>query len=109
MSDIKSNLRLEGAGQALQPLRTQREMSLRDLEDKLREVDKSQEWDRGRLSRYENNKLAMSSEVMASLADALDVPVDVFVLSCLEEVRKGLKNKEIGKLLRRIVEEPDGR
>jgi transcriptional regulator with XRE-family HTH domain len=62
-------------------------------------------WDKGRLSKYENNHLALSLPTIDKIASALGIPPEVIVLECLMERYPGLKapESELGQLLKRLT------
>lgn len=69
--------RIDSVGQVLRQIREEAEMSLQELASKLG-------WDKGRLSKYENNHLNLSSSVIESIAQALGLPPSLLMLRCLQ-------------------------
>jgi transcriptional regulator with XRE-family HTH domain len=94
MIDIK----LKGAGEAIRALRERREVSLRDLAKTLK-------WDRGRLSKYENNQLPLTLHIIERIATILDERPEVLLHSCLKILHPHMGKNPVGKLLRRLIVE----
>ena len=92
--------KIESAGGAIRALREERSLSLTDLAAKLK-------WDKGRLSKYENNQLAMSLPVLDLIAKALDLPPLVVLLHCLKHRYPMLRRRDnrVAQLVEQIVHE----
>lgn len=92
--------KVDSAGEAVRTLREQAGLSLRDLAERTG-------WDKGRLSKYENNQLAMSLPVLDRIAQGLGMAPLVVLLHCLRHRYPALKrpNSEVGSLLQQLVDE----
>ena len=62
-------------------------------------------WDKGRLSKYENDKLALSMPVIEAIARALEINPAAVVIRCLKVRYPYLaaERSEIGKLLDKLL------
>ncbi len=93
-----AEIKIEGAGAAIRSLRRKKGLSIRELAERL-------SWDRGRLSRYENDRLALSLNAIQQIAESLGEPPEALVLECLTVVHKDLGSSAIGRTLGAIVSE----
>jgi transcriptional regulator with XRE-family HTH domain len=91
-----ANMKIEGAGAVIRKYREQHNISLRELALRLG-------WDRGRLSRYENNDLALSLDALSQIATALGERPEVVVFECLRALHRNLDNSPLGKIVGSIV------
>ena len=93
-------LTIDSAGQAIRSLREQAGLSLQDLAERL-------DWDKGRLSKYENNHLALSLPVIEEIASAFDKPPPSLVFACLQHRYPALSNSQskVGRLVKRLTDE----
>jgi len=96
---MNASPRLAGAGRAIRALREAAGLSLRDLAARLH-------WDKGRLSKYENDQLALSISVIEDLARVLGQRPEVVVLYCLKQryPKLSLAGSEIGTLLDELID-----
>ena len=92
--------RIESAGEAVRALREQAGLSLRELAERLG-------WDKGRLSKYENNQLAMSLPVIEQIAEGLGRAPLVVLLHCLKHRYPALSraNSKVRSLVEQLVTE----
>jgi transcriptional regulator with XRE-family HTH domain len=95
---MSRELTLPGIGEALQRLRIQKGLSLTELANRVG-------WPKSRLSKYENNGLAVSLPVLDEIAKHLEVRPDVLVLYCLKQKYPRLGSSKVGRLLDAIVHE----
>jgi len=91
---------LDSAGEAIRALREQAGLSLTELADRLG-------WDKGRLSKYENNQLGMSRVVIEQIANALGLESLYVHIECLKVHYPHLRrpNSKLGVLLDQLVNE----
>ncbi len=89
-----------GMGKTLKQLREQNSWSLTEFADRLG-------WHKSRLSKYENNELAISLPALEEIAKQLDMRPDVLVLQCLRQKYPDLNRPEVGQLLDRLVRQLD--
>ena len=91
--------KIDRVGQAIRTLRKQSGLSLAELAHSLG-------WDKGRLSKYENDRLALSLPVLEEIARALRQRPEVVLLYCLKHryPKLSLAGSEVGTLLDRLVE-----
>jgi transcriptional regulator with XRE-family HTH domain len=92
--------RILHAGGAIRNLRKKAGWSLAQMAERLG-------WDKGRLSRYENNRVGISRKVVEEIARALGKPPEVVMLYCLQHTypQLSLDGSDIGRLLRELVSE----
>ena len=90
-------VRLKSAGEVIRSLRQERGLSIRALASQLH-------WDKSRISKYENNAIAMSTDVIEKLAGAFGLPPLALLLRCIRHVHPELKDadNEAGLLLTRM-------
>jgi len=93
-------LKLESAGLAIRQLREERKLSLDALAGRIG-------WDKGRLSRYENDRVGLSTGAIEHIAQGLELPSIVVLVHCLKHIYPALAeaNSPKGKLLDRLVKE----
>jgi transcriptional regulator with XRE-family HTH domain len=91
-------LKIAGAGPAIRQLRQAAGLSLEDLADRLG-------WDKGRLSKYETDRLGLSISIIEEIARALGRRPEVVALYCLKQRYPKLSSSEVGCLLDSLVEE----
>lgn len=94
------DIHIDSAGQAVRALRMDAELSLQELADRLG-------WDKGRLSKYETNRLGMSVGVIEEIARALRKPPLVVILHCLRHRYPDLQRKgsRTAQLLEALVQD----
>jgi transcriptional regulator with XRE-family HTH domain len=92
--------RIESAGAVIRAAREEQGLTLTDLAEKLG-------WDKGRLSKYENNQLAISSSVLELIGRALGIPPLVLQLRCLKHRYPLLRRRDsrVAVLVEQIVDE----
>ena len=92
-----ASLRIDSAGAVIKALREQKPLTLESLAERLG-------WDKGRLSKYENNHLAVSMPVIEDIADALEMDPFVLTLKCLRHRYPALNGKKSkpGRLLTQL-------
>ena len=90
--------KLSDAGAAVRQARQRLGLSLNDVAGRLG-------WDKGRLSKYETNELALSSDVLDAIAGALDCRPEVLLLECLRSKYPSLKSSKTGHLLNELIRE----
>lgn len=95
-------IKIDGAGDAIRTLREASGLTLQGLAERVG-------WDRGRLSKYENNRLGLSISVIEEIARALGEPSLAVVLLCLKQRYPELSNSKAGKLVEQLVEEVSNR
>jgi len=95
MSEV---LKIDGVGEVVRGLRQEAELSLEELADRLG-------WDKGRLSRYETNRRALSLPVIEAIAHALGKAPEYLVLRCLQHRYPKLAGSEEGRLLEKAFDE----
>jgi transcriptional regulator with XRE-family HTH domain len=87
-------MRFESLGDELRTIREEYNIGLNELAKKL-------SWDKSRLSKYENNKVALTLDAIEQIAKGLEIPSPVIVIRFLKKLHPILsdpKNKE-SKLL----------
>jgi transcriptional regulator with XRE-family HTH domain len=72
---VNESFKIGPAGEVLRALRGEAGLSQPELAEKLG-------WDPTRLSKYENNRLMLSLDVIDKIARALGVPAEAVVLRC---------------------------
>jgi transcriptional regulator with XRE-family HTH domain len=94
----RGSLNLASVGEALRILRKGQGLSLTALADRIG-------WDKSRLSRYENNQVAVSVDDIDKIATALKVSPLVVTVQCLKHLYPALADPkaETSKLLDRVV------
>ena len=99
----RAGLSISSAGEAIRSLRKSRGLSLAALSEKVG-------WDKSRLSRYENNQVAVSVDAIEKIADALEMSPLVATLYCLRTVYPILADpsNEPSRLFGRLTEELTG-
>ena len=90
------NLTFPAAGRVIRQLREDARLSLADLAERVG-------WDKGRLSKYENDKIALSMPVIEEIAGALKKPPLEIVLACLKTRYPVLQNADLSRLLDKVV------
>lgn len=88
------------AGDAIRRLRNDSGLSLSSLARLLG-------WDKGRLSKYENNELRLSLPVIERIAHALNKPPELVVLECIKIRYPALARSDSkpGQLLQELVDQ----
>lgn len=88
------------AGDAIRALREQAGLSLQELADRVG-------WDKGRLSKYENNRLALALPAIDTIARGLDLAPAVVVYHCLKHRYPALTlaESERGQLVKELVDQ----
>lgn len=96
---MNENTTIEGVGDVIKELRTQEKLTLDELADRL-------DWDKSRLSKYENNKLGLSLDAIEKIAVALRLRAEPVILRCLQCRYPALSSprSKAGKLLTEAVE-----
>ncbi|HKQ46806.1 MAG TPA: helix-turn-helix transcriptional regulator [Phycisphaerae bacterium] len=97
---MDDRITIAGAGSVLRQLRTKAGLSLDDLAGRL-------DWDKGRLSKYENDQLGLSLDVIEQIAVALDQRAEPVILRLLQHRYPSLASprSKVGRLLREAVDE----
>jgi len=100
---LDSDPKIESAGETIRALREEAGLNLTQLAERIG-------WDKGRLSKYETNQLAMSVSVIDRIAEGLGKPPLVVLLLCLKHRYPGLRTPDsrVGTLLQRLVNELSG-
>src|SRR6266851_5093844 len=90
--------KFNGVGEVIKELREQASLSQKQLADELG-------WDKGRLSKYENNHLSLSLRVLDRISQALGQPNEKVILLCFRKMYPDLTlpESEIGRLLETLV------
>jgi len=90
--------KIDSAGEAIRAMRVEQGLSVQQLAERIG-------WDKGRLSKFENNKLALSLPVIEKIARALEMSPAAIVLRCLKVRYPYLaaERSEIGKLLDKLI------
>ena len=88
------------AGDTIRALREQAGLSLQELADRVG-------WDKGRLSKYENNHLALALPALDTIAHGLDLAPAVVVYNCLKHRYPALTlaESERGQLVKELVDQ----
>lgn len=96
----RDNILIKSAGQILKKIRTDKEISLRQLEE-------GTKINRGLLSRYENNEVNIELDVLERIAVGLNIPAPLIIVEWLKEKHPKLRNPEnkIGQLLNELSKE----
>lgn len=94
-------LRIDGAGRFIRQLREEAGF-------KLNELALSLGWDKGRLSKYENGRLAVSLPVLEEIAVGLGLRPEVVVFRCMKHLYPKLSGSEAGTLLETLIHELGG-
>jgi transcriptional regulator with XRE-family HTH domain len=91
-------LKLRGVGKVIQELREEANLSQQELANTIR-CDKTQ------LSKYENDRLALSLAAIDRIAQAVNLPVEAVVLRCFKHLFPALSSpeSEVGQLLESLV------
>lgn len=92
-----SEPKLDNSGGALRELRESLGISLRELAQRL-------SWDRGILSKYENNRLGLSLSRIDDIAGALGLRPEVVILFILKKRYPSLASTSPINLLDQLVE-----
>jgi transcriptional regulator with XRE-family HTH domain len=90
--------KLTGAGLAIRRLRKAKGLSVTELAERLG-------WDKGRLSKYETDRLSLTTDVIDEIARALNHRPEAVVLCCLKERYPKINGSEVAKLLDALVEQ----
>ena len=90
---------IPAAGDAIRALREEAGLSLQELADRVG-------WDKGRLSKYENNHLALALPAIDTIARGLDLAPAVVVYNCLKHRYPALTlaESESGPLVKALVD-----
>lgn len=90
-------IQLGSAGRELKMIRQEKNLSLNQLASRL-------DWDKGRLSRYENNKVALSTESIEKIAEALGIPATQLVIRLLKGIYPEFSDSSnsVGKLFNKL-------
>lgn len=98
MSEDK--LKIDSTGGAIRALRETAGLSLAELAEKVG-------WDKGRLSKYENNHLGLSLSVIDEIAAALGLASTTVLISCIKHRYPHLSRprSRVGKLLDQLDHE----
>lgn len=91
-----AEIRFENCGKVIRDARTDVGVSIRELADRLG-------IDRGRLSKIENDGLALSMTTLESIAKALQVRPEALAMKCLELRFPGLRTTQAGKLMTTLL------
>jgi transcriptional regulator with XRE-family HTH domain len=92
---------LVGAGNAVRQLRLECGLTLPELAVRLG-------WDKGLLSKYETDRLALSLSTIVAIAAALKRTPEAIVFECLKEVSPGLSDSKTGRLMESIIDRLSG-
>ena len=94
------NLKLDKAGIAIRRLRENKGIGLNELSESI-------QWDKSRLSRYENNQVGLSLEAIEIIASGLDLPPVYIIIECLKEIYPHLiePGNKTGLLLKSLAKE----
>jgi transcriptional regulator with XRE-family HTH domain len=90
--------KLHKAGSVIRELREEAGLSLSDLAQKMG-------WDKGRLSKYENDGLGLSAQTIEKIATALNFNPEVLLLKCLQHKYPRLAEAKTGKLIEEAIRE----
>src|SRR5437763_506285 len=93
-----SDVRIGEVGEILRMAREDAGLSLQNVADRLG-------CNRATVSKYESNKIAVSLDIVESIADAVGCPKDQLVLQCLQQRYSTSKhrNSPIGKLFGQLL------
>ncbi|MCH8804914.1 MAG: helix-turn-helix transcriptional regulator [Planctomycetes bacterium] len=96
---MKVAFRIDSSGGVIRARRQRARLSLQKLADRLG-------WDKSRLSKYENNRVAVSSEVIEQIAEALGILPEELALDCLKCRYEALNHSdsEPARLLEKLLE-----
>ena len=96
---MSNHVSIDGAGEVLRNCRLEAELSLEQLADRL-------QWDKGRLSKYENNRLGVTLDVIEQIAVALGHRAEPIVLKCVQHLYPALASNRsrVGRLLQSAVD-----
>ena len=89
-----AELKIEGAGLVIKALREKHGLSLSELAGRL-------DWDKSRLSLYENDKRSISLETLAEFCLALNEPPMTVIRDCIKPVHASA----VGSMLQDLVRE----
>src|SRR5262245_3808580 len=97
---METNLKIESAGKVIQARRKEAGLALEALADRLGWED-----GKGRLSKYENDRLGLSLPVIEEIARALGKRAEPIVLECLKARYPALASERstAGRLLNQLV------
>jgi transcriptional regulator with XRE-family HTH domain len=87
MSSNINTLKFESLGDELRTIREECKVGLNELAKKIN-------WDKGRLSKYENNKLALTVDAIDQIAQGLGIPSPVIVIRFLKKLYPVLSNPQ---------------
>lgn len=98
-SNDYDRLKLQSVGQVIKKLREKQNLSLEALANKIG-------WSKGRLSRYENNQVGLSTDTINKISDALNIPSPIVLIRCLKQLYPALSdtNSEAARLLDKLTE-----
>jgi transcriptional regulator with XRE-family HTH domain len=96
MTRNQRGITMRAVGSVIRTLRENSGYSLKALAAKLH-------WSHGRLSKYENDKLAVSLEIIEEIAKALNISPITIVYKCLELRYPKMKSSSAGKLFGQIA------
>jgi transcriptional regulator with XRE-family HTH domain len=99
MTNNYDKLKLLSAGHVIKKLREEQNLTLMALADKLG-------WNKGRLSRYENNQVGLSTDAINEISKALNIPSPIVLILCLKQIYPALSdtNSKTAKLLDQLSE-----
>ena len=93
---MASLVKLSNVGAALSQLRKQAGFSISEMAKQLG-------WSKGRISKYENDELGVTTTVLEELAKGLGMEPEVVILFCLNHKYPKLGDSEIGKALEDLI------
>lgn len=96
MQNDAAEIRFENCGKVVHDARIAAGVSIRELAERL-------SVDRGRLSKIENDGLALSMTALESIANALQVAPEQLAMKCLELRFPGLRATAAGKMMTRLL------
>jgi transcriptional regulator with XRE-family HTH domain len=96
MNSPIENLKIDSAGRVLRALREEQGFSLPEFAERIG-------WDKGRLSKVENNHLAVSLTTIEAIARGLGMLPESIALRCLAVRFPGLAESKPGMLLAQLV------
>ena len=82
-----STLKFETLGDELRTIREECKVSLSELARKIN-------WNKGRLSKYEKNKIALTVDAIEQIAQGLQIPSPVIVIRFLKKLYPVLSNPQ---------------
>jgi transcriptional regulator with XRE-family HTH domain len=94
-----NTIKFDSLGDELRTIREECKIGLNELSEKLN-------WNKSRLSKYENNKLALTLDAIEQIAQGLGIPSPVIIIRFLKKLYPALsdpKNTE-SKLLDQLSE-----